>query len=382
LLALLLIGPAACRDEPTARRTHCTWVLGTMGPLSGDYASIGQPIFQGIELAVDQANDTGRLPCDIELVAEDSQGDPNQAPALARGLVENGRLVAVIGPYFSGETLATGRIFSRAGIAFVTPSATNSTIDDQGYNTFFRVIADDDIQGQVAARYIASLGAERIAIVHDNQDYSKGLADAVRAALGNRARGPFIIDPQETDYSAVVAQVEEVDPEIVFYGGYSPQAGPLLSQLREAEVDALFVSDDGTKAAGFGELAGRFADGAQVTCPCADPLQVPAAEEFVEAIRATYERPPGTFAADAYDATHLVFEALDDLPTGMAIEDVRSEVIQSLHQVEGYEGITKTYTFNEVGQVEIGAEGVWVYEWSDKIGDFAALGPASALINE
>jgi branched-chain amino acid transport system substrate-binding protein len=353
-----------------------------MGPLSGDYASVGQPVFQGIELAVDEANDTGRFPCDIELQAEDSQGDPNQAPPLARGLIESDRLVAIVGPYLSGETLATGRIFSRARIAFITPSATNSTIDDQGYSSFFRAVADDDIQGDVAARYIASLGPERVAIVHDNQDYSKGLADAVQRGLADRARGPFVIDPQETDYSAVVAQVEEVDPQVVFYGGYGAQAGPLLRQLREAGVDALFVSDDGTKNAAFSELAGRHAEGTQVTCPCADPLQIPEAEEFVEAIQATYDRPPGTFAADAYDATQLVFAALDGISETTPVDEIRSEVIQSLHSVEGYQGITKPYTFNEVGQVDIGPEGVWVYEWSDKSGDFVALGPASALINE
>lgn len=378
---VFVLGSCGGDAAPPAKR-ECSWFIGTMGALSGDYASIGQPIFQGIEYALDEVNETGELPCTLELQSEDSQGDPNQAPPLARSLTENDRLVAVVGPYFSGETLATGRIFSRAEIVFVTPSATGATIDDQGFETFFRVVADDAIQGEVAAQYIASLGATTVAVVHDNQDYSQGLADAVFAGLGDAAAGPFIISPDESDYSAVVAEVKDANPQVVFYGGYSPQAGPLLRQLREAGVDATFVSDDGTKDSSFGDLAGEASTGAQVTCPCGDPLQIPAAREFVEGIQGAYDRPPGTFAADAYDATRMIVRALSPLTGREPIEDIRARILSFFTRAEGYRGITKSYTFADNGQVEIGPEGIWVYEWSQKDGDFVAIGPASELINQ
>ena len=383
LMTAALVSTGCGDDEaPSQARRECTWTIGTMGALSGDYASIGQPIYQGIEYAVDEANMQGELACEIELHSEDTQGDPNQAPALARGIVESADVVGVVGPYFSGETLATGRIFSQANIAFVTPSATGATIDDQGYDTFFRAVADDAIQGDVAAQYIRSLGPSTVAVVHDNQDYSKGLADAVMAGLGDLAKGPFIINPDETDYSAVVAEVESVEAQVVFYGGYSPQAGPFLKQMRDAGVKATYISDDGTKDASFGDLAGPASEGTQVTCPCADPLQIPAAKDFVEGIQGRYDRPPGTFAADAYDAVQLIFGALADLDGDEPIEQVRGQVVEYLSEVEGYAGITKRYTFAENGQVEIGPEGVWIYEWSQRDGDFVAVGPASELINK
>ncbi|HWC13255.1 MAG TPA: branched-chain amino acid ABC transporter substrate-binding protein [Actinomycetota bacterium] len=382
---VVMLGAAACgSDDPPPRKTarSCKWVIGTLGALSGDYASIGRPIFQGIEYAIDEHNLGSDLPCDVELRAEDSQGDSNQAAVLARALVEDDRLVAVVGPYFSGETLATGRIFSQADIVFITPSATGATIDDQAFTTFFRAVADDAIQGEVAARYIASLGPNKVAVVHDNQDYSKGLAEAVQEGLGDVATGPYVIDPGETDYSAVVAEVAQANPQVIFYGGYSTQAAPLLRQLRDAGVKAPFISDDGAKDPSFGELAGEeAAEGAQVTCPCADPAQIPAASSFVEGIQATYDRPPGTFAADAYDATRLIIEALKGVDKEAAIEDVRRRVLRFLSQVDGYEGVTKTYSFDRDGQVEIGPEGIWIYEWSQKHGDFRALGPASDLID-
>ena len=384
LLPLVALGAIGCSDDPPEAKADrdCKWSIATMGALSGDYASIGQPIFQGIEYAVDEVNLSGKLPCTIELHSEDTQGNPNQAPPLARSIIESETVVGVVGPYFSGETLATGRIFSQADVAFVTPSATGASIDEQGYSTFFRVVADDSIQGDVAARYIKSLGPSTVAVVHDNQDYSKGLAEAVLSGLGELAEGPFIIDPEEADYSAVVAEVEAIEPEVVFYGGYSPQAGPFLKQLRDAGVQAAFISDDGAKDASFGDLAGVASEGAQVTCPCADPLQIAAAKDFVEGIQATYDRPPGTFAADAYDAVQLILRALEDLKGDEPIEDVRRQVVDFLSSVEGYAGITKRYSFADNGQVEIGPEGVWIYEWSQRDGDFVAIGPASELIKQ
>jgi len=386
LLSAVMLLAAACGgdddeggdgDAGDDAPADCTWKIGTMGALSGDFATIGEPIFQGVEYAVDELNEAGELGCTLELVSEDSQGNPDQAPALAQSLVEDEELVAIVGPYFSGETLATGEIFSESGIAFVSPSATNETIDDQGYETFFRAVADDGVQGPVAGEYLNSLGGT-VAIVHDNQDYSKGLADAVAETVTDGA-GPFVINPEETDYSSVVQQVADANPDLVFYGGYSAQAGPLLQQLRQGGVEATFVSDDGTKDSTFGELAGDSAEGAQVTCPCVDPLGIPEAEAFVAGINETYDRNPGTFAADAYDATNMVAQVLSEQDAGAAVEDVRAAIVEGMAAMN-YEGIAKTYAFTETGNLDIGPEGIYVYEWSDADEDFVSLGPASELI--
>jgi len=359
----------------------CTWSIGTMGALSGDFASIGQPIHDGIEYAVDQVNQQGDLACELSLVSEDSQGDPEQAPQLAQSLVQEPELVAVVGPYFSGETLATGDIFNDAGVAFVTPSATDQTIDDQGWDTFFRAVGDDAIQGAQAANYIENaLNASTVAVVHDNQEYSKGLADTVAQEIGDAASGPFIINPEETDYSSTVTQIQNVNPDVVFYGGYTPQAGPLARQLQEAGVETQFLSDDGAKDPTFGELAGSAAKGAQVTCPCADPAQVPGGKEFVDGMQQANNEPPGTYAAEAFDTINLLTEGLKDYTGDDSVENIRSGLIEYLDGVEGFEGIIKNYTFDDNGQVEVGPEGIYVYEWSDAKKNFAILGSVDELV--
>ena len=387
--AFALLG-AACGDDAdtgggggtdTADRGECTWVIGTMGALSGDYASVGQPIADGVQYAIDQANAAERTMCTLEFTSEDSQGDPNQAPPLARNLVDNEQLVACICPYFSGETLATGKIFGQGGV-LISGTGTNETIDEQGFTTWFRAVAPDNIQGEVAAEYIKSLGVSKVAVMHDNQDYSKGLADAVQKGLGDLAVGPFIINPEETDYSAVVAEVADAAPDFVFYGGYTPQAGPLAKQLKEAGVDATFMTDDGAKDPTFGELAGPAADGALASCPCVDPLKIDAASAFVSGMQEEYgENAPGTFAADEFDVTELVIQALEAYEGDAEdVEAVREHVVNHFHETEDYQGIAKTYSWNDDGEFEGGPGDIWIYEWDSKEGNFVSLGPASELI--
>lgn len=360
----------------------CTWTIGTMGALSGDFATLGVPISQGVEYAINEANEAGDVPCTLEYDTEDSQGSPDQAPALAQNLVGNETLVACMCPYFSGETLATGDIFMDAGV-LISGTGTNDTIDDQGFETWFRAVASDGVQGPVAAQYIeATYDPGVVAIVHDNQDYSKGLAESVKAELGGIAKGPFIINPEETDYSAVIAQVQQAQPDVVYYGGYTPQAGPLLKQLQEAGVDVPFVSDDGAKDPSFGELAGEGAEGAVVTCPCADPNKIDGADEFVEGMRAEFgKNAPGTFAADMYDVTSIVIDALSELNGDEAIEDVRAHVVEYFRSASDIQGVAKAYTWNEAGEFEADAlNDIWIYEWSNEAGDFVSLGAAADLV--
>lgn len=386
--ALALVMGACGEDDPTGvaggdEPKDCTWVIGTMGALSGDFASLGAPISEGVEYAVQQANDSGELACELELQKEDSQGSPDQAPQLAQSLVENENLVGVAGPYFSGETLATGDIFTDAGVAF-SGTGTNETIDEQGFETWFRAVAPDNIQAEVAADYIdGALGGGKVTVIHDNQDYSKGLAEGVRKNLESAdVQGPLVINPEESDYSAVVAQVKGFGPDVVYYGGYTPQAGPLLQQLTDAGIEAQFLSDDGAKDPSFGGLAGSAAPGAQVTCPCTDPTKQESAQAFVDGMRETYgENAPGTFAADMFDVTNVMIEALKGLSGDESIDEVRAAVVEQFDTADGYQGVAKAYTWEDSGEFQGGPDDIWIYEWSDEEENFVSLGSAGELVN-
>lgn len=381
-LAALAVLAAACGGSSGGSAgggsSSCTWVIGTIGALSGDYASIGVPIEEGVKYAIDQANKSGDLACQLSEDKEDSQGSDVQATPLARQMAQNAELVAVIGPYFSGETLASGPIFDQAGVPFITASATDPSLADQGWTTFFRTVANDADQGPTAAFYIdQALKPSSVVVIDDNSQYGKTLAGVVASKLGGIVTGPYHIDPAETDYSAVVAQVKNANPDVVYYGGYTPQAAPLALQLKDAGVNAQFFSDDGSKDPTFGDLAKGAAAGVLATCPCADPLKIPAAKSFVSGMKSEFNKPPGTYAADAFDAVNLVVEALKKQDSGASVPDIRTAIVDYFGSVQNFQGLTKSYTFDDTGQVEIDPlKNIWIYQWDDKAGTFLSLGPA------
>jgi branched-chain amino acid transport system substrate-binding protein len=382
---MLLAVSCSNKNNTSASGGNCTWTIGTMGALSGPAAALGVVIEQGIAYAVDQANQKGDVPCQLSLMKEDSQGSETQAPGLARKLAQTTDLVAVVGPYFSGESNASGPIFDQAGIPFITPSATDPAIADQGWSTFFRAVANDADQGPVAAQYIGSvLKPSSVAVLDDNTDYGKTLAGIVSTSLkssGTTVQGPYHIDPKSNDYSSVVAQVKNGNPGAVYYGGYYPQAGPLDFQLKQGGVTAPFVSDDGTKDPAFGPLAKTAAPNAVVTCPCADPTKLPAAQAFVKAVKAKYGR-VGTFEADSFDATNLVIDVLKKQNGSASVTDVRSAIVSALHGLKAAQGITKTYTFKSDGNLVVDpARDIWIYKWSTPAKDFVSVGPSGKVIS-
>ena len=98
-------------------------------------------------------------------------------------------VVGLVGPGFSGESLATGKTFAAAGLPSISPSATNVTITQQGWKTWHRVIGNDSAQGAAAASYLKNTAkATKVFVVNDGEDYGKGLASYVNDGLGNLGR--------------------------------------------------------------------------------------------------------------------------------------------------------------------------------------------------
>lgn len=375
-LAVPFAGPGRAQTPPP-----CTWSIGTMGALSGDAAHYGRPIANGIRLAVDLANRERDLACALAIHTEDTQGDPNQAPRKARQLVDDERVVACICGFFSGESLASGSIFGDAGLLMAS-TGTNRMIDDEGFETWFRAIAADPAQGAATARYIVdALGAESVAIVHDNQDYSKSLARDVATGVGDGVHGPYIINPEENDFSAVVSHIRRGRPDVVYFGGYWPQAGQLLRQLRDAGVRSVFVTDDGAMYRRFGDFlrGGDRRAWARAACPCSDPTEIEAASTFVAEYEASFGKRPRIYAADAFDVTNVAIDALRGLTGTETTEQARAHVVAYFDAADGIEGTVKDYTWDERGELVAGEDHVFIWKWLDKARRYEYVGRVSRL---
>jgi branched-chain amino acid transport system substrate-binding protein len=351
-----------------------------MGALSSEYKKVGIPISNGIRLAVDIANREGGLACGLAVHAEDTQGDPNQAPRKASILTEDDQVVACICGFFSGETLASGAIFSKAGLAMVS-TGTYRVIKRQGFKTWFRAIASDRAQGVATTAYIkAGLRADRVSVVHDGQFYSKGLANDVANGLGDRLAGKYRINPEESDHSAVVAKIKRQDPDVVYYGGYAPQAGDLLAQLHDAGVPALFLTDDGALDSYLQRSIRTRHVKAKAACPCSDPAQIEAASDFVKEYEASYGTPPEIYSADAFDVTNIAIDALRDLTGVEPTVDARQAVVDYFDSADGIAGTVKTYGWSERGEFKAGNDELFIWKWDNAAHRFEMLGRVSDFV--
>jgi branched-chain amino acid transport system substrate-binding protein len=277
----------------------CGKNIAFLGALTGDAGALGQNMVNGINLALKEYNDKN-ADCKVNLKTFDSQGSPDKAPALATQIVNDDSIFGVVGPGFSGESLATGKTFFEAGLPSISPSATNVTITQQGWTTWHRVIGNDDAQGSADAKYLTeTAGAKKVYVIDDGQDYSKGLAGTVKTALGSALTDSDQISVGQTDMSAVVTKVKASGADAVFYGGYYTEAGLLAKQLRQGGFTGKFMSGDGAEDPNFVKVAGaQAANGALLSAPAG-----PAPAGF----GAT-----GLYATQAYDATNIFLAALED----------------------------------------------------------------------
>src|SRR5215203_3830533 len=290
--------------------------IGVMGDLTGQNSGIVIPLRNAAQLAFEEYNATNPT-TKIEMVEYDSQGVPEQATALAQQAINTDKIVGLIGPAFSGESQQVGPILEEGKIPSISPSATNVTLAEKGWKYWHRILPGDRIQGTGIGEFIArALSPQKAFVIHDNQDYSKGIADFVTAAL--KGKGVTVeadvIDPEGSDYASTVNRVKSAAPQAIFYGGYYAEGGRLLKQLREAGVTARFLSGDGSLDAGLAKGAGATnADGAIVGCPClVDPTGEAneKSKKFVDDYKAKFSTAPAIYSAEGYDAATAFIEAI------------------------------------------------------------------------
>lgn len=334
-------------DSGSGGSAACDVSLAFFGPQTGPAAGLGQPIIQGAQLAIDEYN--AEAECEVGYEQFDSQGSPDQAPALATEAAGNEAIIGVVGPAFSGESAAAGPIFAEAGLPTVTPSATNPTLADEGWDTFHRALGNDATQGPAAAKYIQDeVGAQSVFVIDDASEYGAGLANIVKDELGDTVVGEDTIQVGDTDFSQTVTAVTSSEADTVFFGGYYAEGALIAAQLRDRGFEGTFVVADGVKDPAYVEGAKEAAEGTIITCPCipADDPEVatnPATQEFADNYEAEFGEAPGTYAAEAYDAATIF---LDGIAEGI---DNREDMLTFVNEYDE-EGITKQLTFDERGE--------------------------------
>jgi branched-chain amino acid transport system substrate-binding protein len=203
--------------------------IGFAAALTGPMAWAGAGSEQGAEFGVADLNAKGGvLGEQIELITADDYCDGEQAVAAANKLVA-AAVVAVVGHQCSGAAIPASKVYSQAGLLMISTFATNPKLTEQGFTNVFRLVGRDDLQGRMAGDLLSERWANKpIAVLHDGQDFGKGLAEETRKRLNERGITAAMfeaIEPGKADYWDVVQKMRAMGVEVLYYGGYKHGAG-------------------------------------------------------------------------------------------------------------------------------------------------------------
>jgi len=341
--------------------------IGHVGPLSGAIAHLGKDNENGARLAIEDLNakgiSIGGKKVKFELVAEDDASDPKQGTAAAQKLVD-AKVSGIVGHLNSGTTIPASKIYNDAGIPQISPSATNPKYTRQGFNTAFRVVADDVHLGGTLGRYaVKDLKGKAITVIDDRTAYGQGVAEefekAVKAAGGNLVGHEFTTD-KSTDFMSILTTIKGKKPDIVFFGGMDAVGGPMMKQMKSLGLSAKFMGGDGICTTELVKLAGdAMADG-QVVCAEAggvDGALKKGMDDFGVKYKKRFNDDVKLYAPYVYDAVGVMVDAMQ-----RAKSSDPAKYLPELAKTSGYKCVTGTISFDSKGDIKNGALTLYTYK--------------------
>ncbi|HEY0203557.1 MAG TPA: branched-chain amino acid ABC transporter substrate-binding protein [Acetobacteraceae bacterium] len=334
--------------------------VATVGPMTGEYAAIGVQMKAGAEQAVADINKAGGVNGQ-QLVLEvgDDACDPKQAVSVANQMASR-KVAVVAGHYCSGSSIPASKVYGEEGVLQISPASTNPKYTDEGSWNTFRVCGRDDQQGALAGKYLADkFKGKKIAIIHDNSAYGKGLADETKKAMNAAGTTETLYTAYvagERDYSALISRMKQAGIEVIYVGGYHTATGLIARQAKEQGMNVTMVGGDALVTNEFWQISGPAGEGTVMTFP-PDPRKSAGAAPIVAEFKAKNFDPEG-YTLYTYAALQIWAEAAKKANSvdGKKVADV-------MHSGQPFPSVLGDISFDKKGDVT--AAGYVFYVWKN-----------------
>ena len=367
--------------------------IGALLPFSGDLSDFGQPMFNGVELAVNEINEAGGVNgMPIELVRGDSATSPQQSVEEARRLVEVEGVNAIIGPAGSGSTLqVVEAVTGPSSILHFSASATSPALTIANDNDFFfRTTISDAAQGVVLADLAVEEGYTSACTMYVNNAYGQGLSDVFTTAFEERGGTVTAQVPHEQEqasYASELSACTEGEPDVLVAISYPESLRVYVREALEAGTVTNFLfSDGGRSPEAFAELGWDYFQDMYGTSAGAPETE--AGTAFDAAYQDAYGDPPSIpYLRESYDAVYLIALAAelagstDPAEMRDALRDVSNEPGEVVNpgpegwesavsliadgQDIDYQGAAGSLDFDDAGDVVIGTIITWQIQGED-----------------
>jgi branched-chain amino acid transport system substrate-binding protein len=335
-------GHAAAQDSPGPIR------VGHFASMTGKEATFGQSTDNGIRLAIEEFNSAGGLNGrPLELITYDDKGEEKEASVAVTRLVEQDKVVAVLGEVASGLSMAAGPICQKAGVPMISPSSTNPRVTKVG-DMVFRVCFIDPFQGYVCAKFASeNIKAKTAALLYDQKaPYSVGLAEQFQKHF--EKMGGKVVSEQEytggaQDFSAQLTKIRGSKPDVVFIPGYYTDVGNIAIQARKLGIAVPLLGGDGWDSEQLGKIAGKAIENCYYSNHYAPDQPDARVREFIQKYQARFGgQTPDGLAALGYDAAKILVDAMNRAGSldGAALRD-------AIAATKDFPGVTGTISIDE-----------------------------------
>ena len=326
--------------------------LGLTAPLSGPQAYFGNTWHNGVKLYVDKLNEAGGVNgVKIKYDQQDDKADPREGTLMAQRFCDDDEVVIGIVNFNSGVAQSTLPIYEDCGLPTLT-FASNPALSQQGYKYMVRPVANDSINALLPAEFAAdTLGLKSAVVVNDKQVFGQGVSKIFSENFekrGGKVIETLAITATDVDFSAVLAQIKTLNPDVVYVGAVMPQLSLFAKQMHEQGLKSRLFVPDGGYTPDFIAQAGEANVQGVVMSIQVPPMDAsPAIAGFAEAYKARFGEEPGPYSVYGYVQGQILEEVLKTTK-GLS----RDELNEAVHAVKA-ETIVGTLEFDEVGELKV-----------------------------
>lgn len=326
-------------------------LVGHFASMTGSEATFGQSTDNGIKLAVEEFNSKGGIGGKkIKLITMDNSGKAEEAASVVTRLIEQEKVVALLGEVASSRSLAAAPIAQLKKIPMVTPSSTNPKVTEVG-DYIFRTCFIDPFQGTVMAKFAAeNLKFKKVAVFRDvKSDYSVGLADFFIQKY-KELGGTIVVDvsyqSDDVDFKAQLTTIKSANPEAIFIPGYYTAVALIARQARELGIKAKLLGGDGWDSPKLSEIGGKDVDGGAFSNHYSNETTEPTAVDFIKRFKAKYNVMPDGLSAAGYDGAMILFTSMSNaVKNGKTVTG--PEIRNELAKIKDYQGVTGKISMDE-----------------------------------
>ncbi|MDW8190018.1 MAG: ABC transporter substrate-binding protein [Pseudobdellovibrionaceae bacterium] len=330
-------------------------LIGQFASLTGSEATFGISTDEGVRMVIDEVNEKGGIKGrKIKLITLDDQGKPEEAASVVTRLIEQHKVVALIGEVASTRSLAAAPIAQAKKIPMISPSSTNPQVTEVG-DYIFRVCFIDPFQGEVMARFVIDhLKLKKVAVLRDlKSDYSVGLANFFIKKfkeLGGEVLADLSYQAGDVDFKAQLTQIKSLNPEGLYIPGYYTDVGLIARQARELGIKVPLLGGDGWDSSKLFEIGGSAVENSYFSNHYSNESDDPLVKDFVKRYQEKYKKTPDGLAAQGYDAAKILVHVLE------SIDEITPQKIRDgLAQVKNFKGVTGVITIDEKRNAAKGA---------------------------